>query len=100
MGRPEFITNEDILRWNQQIEKDNIPQAVLDEPVLVEVMYAGLWLVEQLKQLQCPDEHVIRIQYTAGAASFGRDPWEAHLSYLQAYKDNDLEFELDFDNLN
>lgn len=100
MSRPEFVTYEDTLRWDDQIKADNIPEAVLNEPILIEVMYAGLWLVEQLRQLKCPDEYVVRIQYTAGAGSFGREPWEVHMSYLQAYKDNDLEFELDLENLN
>lgn len=100
MGRPDFITYDDLLRWDEQIKNDQIPEAIREEPILVEVMYAGLWLVEQLRQQHCPDPLVFRIQYTAGASSYGRDPWEVHVSYLQAYEKNELDFEVDPDNLN
>jgi hypothetical protein len=99
-NRPDFVTEEDTIRWDLQIELDNIPKAIVDEPILVEVIYAGLYLIEQLRKLQCPEDYIFRIQYTAGAASFGRDPWEIHLEYLEAYRNNDLEFDADPDNLN
>jgi hypothetical protein len=95
-----FLTGEQIEKYNQQIKDDKIPEKVLQEPLLMEVMYAGLWLVEQLQALRCPDEYIVRIQYTAGAASFGREPWEIHQFYLDAYKNSELEFDLDPDNLN
>ena len=99
-NRPDFVTEEDTIRWDKQIEEDNIPKAIVDEPILVEVLYAGLFLMEQLRKLQCPEDYIFRIQYTAGAASFGRDPWEIHSEYLEAYRNNDLEFDVDSDNLN
>jgi hypothetical protein len=95
-----FLTDEQIEKYNQQIKDDKISEKILAEPILMEVMYAGLWLVEQLRNLQCPDEYIVRIQYTAGAASFGREPWEIHQYYLDAYKNNELQFEPDPDNLN
>lgn len=100
MNRPNFVVDEDIIRWNKQIETDNIPQAIVNEPMLIEVIYAGLWLMEQLRISQCPEDYILRIQYTAGAASFGRDPWEIHSEYLEAYRNNNLEFDADPDNLN
>jgi hypothetical protein len=95
-----FLTDEQVEKYNQQIKDDKIPEKVLQEPLLMEVLYAGLYLVEQLKLLQCPDEYIVRIQYTAGAASFGREPWEIHQFYLDAYKNSELEFDLDPNNLN
>lgn len=100
MSRPDFITYEDTTRWDEQIREDKIPEKILEEPLLIEVMYAGLWLTEQLRNLKCPDEYIVRIQYTAGAASFGREPWEIHQYYLDAYKNSELEFDVDPDNLN
>jgi hypothetical protein len=100
MSRPEFITYEDTVRWDEQIKHDNIEEEIAEEPLLIEVIYAGLWLVEELIKLKCPQDYIIRIQYTAGAASFGRDPWELHQYYLDAYKNNELEFDQDLDNLN
>jgi hypothetical protein len=98
--RPDFISQQDLLRWNQQFIQEKIASDILQQPILVELMYAGLWLVEQLQHHQCPDELIIRIQYTAGAASFGRDPWEIHQYYLNAYLDNDLVFAVDSVDLN
>src|SRR5271170_4168746 len=95
-----FLTDEQIEKYDEQIKNDKIPEEILQEPLLMEVMYAGLWLVEQLKELKCPDEYIVRIQYTAGAASFGREPWEIHQYYLDAYKNSELEFDVDPDNLN
>lgn len=96
-----FLTDEQLKKYDDNIDNDkNIPDLVKNDPTIREVCRSGLWLVEQLRQLKCPDEYVVRIQYTAGAGSFGREPWEVHMSYLQAYKDNDLEFELDLENLN
>ena|ERR1700677_274066 len=95
-----FLTDQQLQKYDEQIKKDKIPEKILQEPLLMEVMRAGLWLVEQLQLLQCPSEYIIRIQYTAGGASFGRDPWEIHQYYLQAYQNNELEFDFDPDNLN
>lgn len=95
--RPEFVTDEDIARWSENIDNDlNFPIGVVALPLLREAMYAGLWLGEQLQQLGCNDLLIVRIQYTAGQLSFGRDPWEVHQELLTAYKNNDLEFEIDY----
>jgi hypothetical protein len=95
-----FLTDEQLQRYDEQIKIDKIEKEVCQDPTLLEVIYAGLWLVEQLRAIQCPDEYIVRIQYSAGAASFGRDTWEVHQHYLQAYHNNEVEFEQDLDNLN
>jgi hypothetical protein len=59
-----------------------------------------LYLVEQLMKLECPNELITRIQFTAGKISFGRDPWEVHLKILEDYKNNKLDFDTDPENLN
>jgi hypothetical protein len=97
MMRPEFVTDEDIARWSENLDNDlRIPIGVVALPLLREVMYAGLWLGEQLQLLACNELLIVRIQYTAGQLSFGRDPWEVVQELLTAYKNNDLEFEIDY----
>lgn len=99
--RPEFVTEEDIKRWNENMENDpNLPKMALEWDTLREVCYAGLWLSEQLDALKCPPEYITRIQFTAGCCSFGRDPWEVSQKFVEKYKLNELEFEPDPANIN
>lgn len=101
MSRPNFITPEDILRWTDAIDKDElIPSSLKSLTIIKEVCFAGLWLSEQLSELKCPDEIITRIQWTAGRLSYGRDIWEVHQQILQDYKDNKLIFEDDVDSVN
>lgn len=96
MKRPEFITNEDISRWSEIIDNDpTIPKELVQQAIVREVFYAGLYLSEQLEKLECPAELLVRIQFSAGKYSFGRDPWAAHLEILDLYKNNQLKFEKD-----
>jgi hypothetical protein len=101
MPRPEFITNEDISRWSENLDNDeNLSEALRQNPVIREVCYAGIWLYEELEKLLCPPEMITRIQYTAGKLSFGRDPWVVHQEMVQAYQDNTLDYEVDPAELN
>lgn len=96
MTRPEFVTNEDINRWGDVIDNDpRIPEHIAKSAIIREVCYAGLWLVEQLQDLQCPEELIVRIQWNGGKASFGRDAWEVHQKLLSDYIDNKLLFDDD-----
>ena len=97
MKRPEFVSNEDITRWSDHLDNDTqMPKGLDSLPLFQEVLYAGMWLGEQLQQLGCSDLLMTRITYTAGQLSFGRDPWEVVQEVLKAYKDNELEFEIDY----
>lgn len=101
MTRPDFVTEEDITRWLDNMERDErLPKVLLDSPVIKEVCFAGLWLCERLEQLGCPDELIVRIQFTAGKLSFGREPWEVVQNLLDGYRNNELEFESDSSDLN
>lgn len=96
--RPDFVKDEDISRWSNNIEKDpNMPSFVLSNAIFREVCYSGLYLSEELEKLKCPDEIIVRIQFTAGKLSFGRDPWEVCIDLLNRYKKDELEFESDPD---
>ena len=98
MPRPDFITEEDILRWNNNIDSDpNFPQSLAQVPLIREVCYAGLWLCEQLSNLECPDFVIVRIQDAAGRLSFGRDPWAVSQELITKYQNNELVFEEDPD---
>lgn len=96
MPRPNFITNHDIMRWSNLIDREkNMPLEVYNSPIVREVCYAGMWLIEELDKLNCPDIISVRIQWTAGKLSYGRDPWEVHQQILQDYNNNTLVFETD-----
>jgi hypothetical protein len=49
--------------------------------------------------VECPESLILRIRWTAGALSFGRDIWKIHQDILQKYKDNELIFEEDPDEI-
>ena len=97
MPRPDSITNDDIVRWSNNIDNDPyfISGSTLDikNPACREVLYAGLWLTEQLLSIGCSEENLVQIQYTAGRASYRRDPWEAHTAMLESYLREELMFE-------
>lgn len=101
MPRPKFISNEDIARFNKNIDNDsNLPPIIKGNEVIREVCMAGLYLGEELEKLKCPDEFIIRIIYSAGRLSFGKDPWDIHLKMLEDFKSNNLEYETDYNLLN
>lgn len=101
MPRPSFITNEDIERWSKEIDENSqLPKEMIKSAVVREVCYAGLWLAEQLADLQCPDSLISRIQFSAGKSSFGKkDTWDIHQQFLQGYQNGNLDFEPDPNNL-
>jgi hypothetical protein len=78
----------------------NMPKSLSSQPTIREVCYAGLFLAEELMKLNCPDNLIVRIQWHAGKASFGNDPWDVHLDILEDYKNNKLTFEEDQLDLN
>lgn len=96
--KPSDVTEEDISRWNKLIEQDFQIQKLAKQSLLIkELCYAGFWLQESLIKLNCSPGLIVRIQYSAGKYSFGRDLWEAHAEVLEAYKNNELVFEEDMD---
>ena len=101
MRRPDFISNTDIARWSAELDSDpDISPDLVSEPIIREVCYAGMWLVEQLQKEHCPNELIDRIQYSAGKSSFGKDPWEIHQNFLGGYRNNKLDFQIDPSNMN
>lgn len=97
MSRPESITNEDLLRWDETIDNDPfLTPGMAQNAIIREMCYAGQWLADKLNDLNCPDHLVGRIMYTAGRICFGRkDPWEVHQDILTRFVSGTLEFELD-----
>jgi hypothetical protein len=95
--RPSYITNEDIQRWSEKINADPLlPAEMVSNPIIMEICYAGQWLSEKLAELECPEDMIGCILYTAGQICFGRqDPWEVHQIMLEDYVSGDLEFEED-----
>lgn len=101
MPRPESVTNEDIFRWSERIDKDLAGSPALGQnPIIREVCYAGQWLADKLIELNCPDHLIGRMIYTAGGLSFGRgDPWTVHQEILSLYMDGSLEFAMEPEDL-
>lgn len=98
MLRPNFVTENDILRWDIIIDNDPLlPKSLATSPTIREVCYAGLWLWDELEKLDCPEFVIVRIQDTAGKLSFGRDTWDVSAKLLESYKNNELVFEEDPD---
>lgn len=100
--RPSSVTDKDIKRWDFNIENDEyLPKDFGDDPNEREVLYASLWLCEQLMDLDCPDDDIVKIQYTTGRLSVENDTWEVHQAALDIYKDSldDLTSELTTDEL-
>ncbi len=94
MLRPNFVTEEDILRWDNIINNDPfMPKSLADSPTIREVCYAGLWLWDELEKLECPEFIIVRIQEAAGRLSFGRNTWDVSAKLLESYKNNELVFE-------
>jgi|ERR1700723_1777779 len=101
MPRPNSITNEQILRWSNNLDNDpNMQSEWLEDAIMREVCYAGQWLQEELQKLGCDEVMIVRIMYTAANLSFGRDMWEIHQRMLADYINGDLEFEIDYDSAN
>jgi len=98
MSRPDFVTDEDIARWSENIDNDpKVPKWMADMALMREMMYAGLWMAEELEKLGCNPLLITRLQFSTGSLCFGKpDPWEVHQEVLEAYKNNDIEFEMDY----
>lgn len=95
MSRPENISEQDIKRWDETLKDDKIMSKMKYSDVFKEVLYANLYLREQLETLDCPEDLIVRINYTAGKMSFGRDPWDVSEYLLEQYKGNELVLESD-----
>jgi len=94
MKRPSSVTNEDIARWDENINNDpKLSRAISMFPMLKEVCFAGLWFAEELKKMGLSNEKITQLQFTAGRYSFGRDPWEAHQTVIDLYSKGEIKFE-------
>ncbi len=94
MKKPDFITEEDINRWNEILDQDtSISVEHKNNLIIREVCYAGMWLFEQLQERQCPDSLSVRIQYSAAKLCPGKDPWSIHQMMLDQYDKNQLTIE-------
>jgi hypothetical protein len=91
---PDFVTREDLNRWNKNIDEDPYLDPKLAEDATIrEICLAGHWLLEELDKLGCSDSIEVTLQYLGGKLSFGRDPWIAHEFILNSFKNNLIVFE-------
>lgn len=96
MNRPDYISPEDVLRWDEMINNDTmVPGTLKDQAMIREIMIAGFWLMEQLETLGCEEHLIVQLQYTLGAKSFGANCWVIAQELLTAYKANELDILVD-----
>lgn len=93
MKRPDFVTDEEISRWTEELENDELtPSPFKDEVLLREIIFSGMWLVEKLQDLDCPDHHIVQLQFAHGFESFGVDCWKKAEEILLAYENGEVDF--------
>lgn len=91
MTRPNFIVPEQISAWDENIKNDielqkATSQEFINSPEIKEVLYSGLWLVEELTKLGYDDDLIIQLQYSHGRQSFGNDPWHVAQVIVNGFK--------------
>ncbi len=87
LKRPNFITEEDIQRWEANINSDPyLPEDFANSLEFRELCYAGLWMYEELIKLGLNDADIGKLQYYAGKLSYHNDPWEVHQKSIEMYK--------------
>ncbi len=79
--RPDFITDEDIARWDISIDNDTELTDVVGadfakNPVTREVLYTSLWMTEILNKMNLTPAIIAASQNVLGQQSFGADPWQ------------------------
>ena len=100
MPRPNTVTDEDIARWSEIINNEEELFKLSSSEIMKELMFAGLWLEEELQARDCPEKLLGRIQIAAGKYAFGRDVWEACKEMLEMFINNELKFEIESAELN
>lgn len=79
MQRPDFITEDQLKRWDKLL---TLPD--FDKPVFREVGYAGCWLQEQLTAaIEIADNELDLAVNGAGQIMVGRDPWRVAALFLE-----------------
>lgn len=87
----KYVSLNKIAEYDSNIDSD--PRICLEHKqstFIREVCRAGLYLLEQLKSVNCHESLLDKIQWTAGVLSYSKDPWEVHNSIFEQYKDNTL----------
>ncbi len=88
MSVANFVSDEEVAVLDKQIDDDEfLPMSFKSQPILREILRAGLWLVSELKKLNCDESLIMQFQYTHGSISFGRDPWAQAKLLLEEYND-------------
>lgn len=89
--RPSFITADQIDRWNENIKNDSLLRQTFSEEEISsgtfkELMYASLWLGEELATLNLDLFVIAGACYTLGQQSQGADPWQVAETILSVYR--------------
>ena len=102
MPRPIDLTTEKLIEYDVIIDNDPLLDNLLaNNPVIREVCYAGRWLCDKLKAINCPDYIIGTIMCCAGVASFGcEDTWEVHRIMLDQFIDGSLQVGDNFEEKN
>jgi hypothetical protein len=83
----EYISNEQIKYYDSIIKQDKeISQNIKETPLILEVIRAGMFLYDRLKEVNCNPSKIEELQYQAGFLCFGRpNVWEIHETIYENY---------------
>lgn len=92
----KYVSLNKILEYDFSINSDPLMSSDHKNSFDIrEVCRAGLYLLEQLKKINCHPFLLNKIKWTAGFLSYKKDPWEIHNLVLEQYKNNTLVLEID-----
>src|SRR4051812_1726535 len=78
--RPDFITSEQISRWDDNIKNDAAVQALMTDDIadplhFKEMLYASLWLNESMYEMGFDELIIVQTSIILGQESAYLDPW-------------------------
>ncbi len=88
--RPPFITDADIIRWNNDINQDQqlreeLGGILAENHALREVLLASHWLAEELETLNVSEFVMSAALHVFGKNCYNADPWQVAQSTRAIY---------------
>lgn len=85
MPRPSDLDTKMIKDFDTEINKNSLSKSLIKNfPHIKEVLYAGLYLSLKLKE-HISEQDLAKAQFECGKLSFGNDPWDVHLKFINDF---------------